>query len=175
MSRIFILTLPEGVTREGVQCVEDQFDEKLLEEPKDDGEPVYDPLPRSFTTLDEWPVRTNLHCCACLMPITGRPIPVPLTLRSKEYVIDNVACGFPCAAYHIRKSWAQRELLLHIFFEFTRRRVSTIEPGPSRMRLRCHGGTLTMSQFLMKLHEMDPAGLVPSPDAVVPERLRGHV
>jgi len=64
---------------------------------------IYDKIPKTFTTMEKWPQKTNIKCTHCSLSILGVPIPIPESVdRDKEsnqiFDVNIVCCSFPCSA-----------------------------------------------------------------------------
>ena len=158
-----------GVRLADYKPPEDVFDERQLADAglplaADDEPPLtLDRIPPQFTTLADWPARTNLRCWACLFGFDHRPVFVPSSLRlapegAPVMGVEGVMCGFGCAerwvedrlagAGNLQQRWQHQERLLELYWLFTGRRAVAIEPAPRFTRRAEFGGDLTDRAFL---------------------------
>lgn len=166
----------KGVSLSDYASIEDEFDKKILET-AGVGEPVadtpeshFDRIPAHFTTLGEWPERSNLRCWACSFTFDGRPWFAPTRIADSRpghvrIGAEGCFCSASCAALFILelsgassdRRWARLEALLFVYFLFTGVRVSHIPPAPRVTLMQEYGGPLSRSEFFEKLRELTPA------------------
>lgn len=197
-----------GVTLKDYIPIEDVADEKVLDaansdEPADEqyggsadqkgsekgiSESIipYDKIPRVFTTLEEWPLRTNLRCYEYGFTFDDRPKFIPTYLRMAddgtcEIGVYGNFCTFNAAALHINTTihnrderFRMQDMLKFVYTLFTGKTVSHIEPGPKKYELAAYGGSWDEDTLWKKLRELDPAhGLRDhTPGSVLTERER---
>jgi hypothetical protein len=195
----------EGVTLKDYVPIEDVFDGRLLEEASVvaagsgraeaagfDVQP-YSSIPRTFTSVDDWPASTNLRCWSCGFTFDGPPSFAPTFVREAlnargasvvEVGVEGNFCTFNCAARYIddmyprlafpTKHWQMRDNLCLVYFFFKGARVRHIHPAPRRFQLAAYGGTLSADEFWAQMRELDPIhGLRDHRlGTVVPERFR---
>ncbi len=131
----------------------------------------YDEIPTYFTIYRDWKKSTNLSCFNCTLTINK--VPVPLCTKSEyhnngkyvRYNVDGSFCSFNCAYAHINCVYAQDpnknkyiSILKEIYYMFYSRRISIIQPSPSRSLLKHYGGKLTPREYelcITSLQETD--------------------
>lgn len=164
-----------GITLADYVPIEDVFDEKVLERAEKEEvlpEPLpFDKIPPVFTSLEEWPLSTNLRCWACPFTFDGPPRFAPPYIRPgedgrTEVGVEGNFCTFNCAANYIdvtyppqaypEKHWRMRDNLCHVYFMFTGQRVLHIEAAPPKIDLQEYGGDLSEEQFWERLRKLDP-------------------
>jgi hypothetical protein len=175
--------------------VEDKADERLLtgggseaaapEDPPSEGDLPRDKIPRSFSSLEDWPHGTNLRCWQCDFTFSDRPKFVPTSVREGpdggiEFGVQGNMCTFNCAELWIlvnlkgEERWRAQDDLRLVYFLFTGVRTAHIRPAVPKTELRQYGGELDEETFWKKMRELDPvAGLRDhTPGSIVPERNR---
>ena len=186
-----------GISFSDYLPVEDFYDTNLIdgavddaraggEAPDEDSLPP-DRIPHRFTSLEEWPLRTNLRCWECDCTFDDRPKFAPTYVREAEMGGLEVGvrgnfCTFNCAELWIEVHfagkpdllWRAQSALCLVYFLFTGYRVSRILPAPDKTERREYGGEWTIDTFWARLRALDPiAGLRDhTPGSVVSERAR---
>ena len=188
----FILHLP-GITLDDYKPIEDVFDEQVMEKAEKEEKPPeqlpFDKIPFHFTTVKEWPLKTNLRCWSCPFTFDGPPRFVPKFIREDKdgnihAGVEGNFCTFNCAARYVdttypssafpAKHWRMRDNLCFVYHLFTGHFTSHIEPAPPKTDLLEYGGKLTQENFWKRLRKLDPLhGLRNhNPGSSLPERLR---
>ena len=182
-----------GISRDDYIAPEELADRKFLKEEnisyinstKYISQLIYDKIPSTFTSLDEWPSETNLHCWQCGFTCDGKPIFVPIfireTVRGVEFGVKGIMCTFNCAArwiisnsnLNIEERWKYQNNLKILYFLFTGIH-NEIKLAPEKTALKKYGGDLTDEEFWDELKKLDPiAGLKDhTPGSIIPERDR---
>jgi hypothetical protein len=171
---------------------EDQCDEQYAGENKVNQRGVldaafpYDKIPKVFTSLEEWPLRTNLRCHEYDFTFDDRPKFIPTYIRVNEDSTYEIGvrgnfCTFNAAARHINATihnaeerWRTQDMLKFVYSLFTGVTVSHIEPGPAKTDLVYYGGSWDEETLWKRLRELDPIhGLKDhTPGSVLTERER---
>lgn len=187
----------KGITLKDYKPIEDVFDEKVLGEVGGEGggadqSPLpLDKIPETFTSMEDWPMSTDLRCWSCTFTFAGPPRFVPTSIRGERcesgertvIATKGNFCTFNCAARYIddypgqispEKRWRMRDQLLLAYYFFHGLRVQHIEPAPKKTRLTSYGGDLTEDEFLALMREIDPQNIARDRRAepAAPERLR---
>lgn len=175
--------------------VEDVADSRLMESAADatDGQACEPPdkIPRVFTGLENWPMRTNLKCWMCDFTFDNSPKFVVQYAGIGENggiefgVLGNM-CTFNCAELWIETNlggrasneerWRYQDNLCLAYLMFTGRRVARIKPAPAKTELKAYGGELDEDAFWKRMRELDPMfGLRDHTlGSIIPERDRQH-
>ncbi len=146
----------------------------------------YDKIPKVFTSLEDWPIRTNLRCFEYNITFDDRPKFIPTYIRvtddgSYEIGVCGNFCTFNAVALHINKTvhnteerWRTQDMLKFVYNLFTGKTVSHIEPGPSKYRLSAYGGEWDEETLWKEMRRLDPVhGLKDhTPGSVLSERER---
>jgi len=187
-----VLFLP-GISLKDYVAIEDVFDDKVLEgvEAEDLGARVdpFMPIPRVFTSLKEWPYKTNLACWSCTFTFDSPPKFASPYIREGaggelEAGVEGNFCCFNCAALYIDvtyppqafpdKHWRMRDNLCYVYFIFTGIRVKHIPAALDKRRLKKYGGDLSDEEFWEALRGLDPLHGIRDHrlGTTVPERFR---
>lgn len=106
------------------------------------------------STIEEWPLTTNVHCYWCCHQFDGPPIGLPVTMNLEEtkYCVVGCFCSLECAcAYNFASKENTDECLnrysllngLAIRLGLTTR----VSPAPDRLALKMFGGNLGIDEF----------------------------
>jgi hypothetical protein len=156
----------KGVNKSDYKEVEDQFDQILLESTLQTEtlpiEPAFDVLPTVFTSLDNWPDHTNLHCWTCECTFTNKPIFIPLHIKGSsngmwDMNTHGVFCSFSCAARHI-KDFMDNTLftnLFHLYFIFYKKEVKCIYASPRRYCTKKYGGHMIEEEYIEEIRRLE--------------------
>lgn len=146
----------QGIFLRDLKDIDNVFDEKFIEQSNvtiDDNLIVYQENPKVFTTLAEWPIKTNLWCWTCSLVPDGRPIFIPEDIFyedgiRKMHTLGNF-CTFNCATdyidVHFRHdpSWDDKKKFLKLlYYIFTGRRCEIIKPSPRKTKMQQYCGEL---------------------------------
>jgi hypothetical protein len=183
-----------GISLSDYVPIEDVFDEKLMEtvdKPLNKGDELpHNSIPPVFTSVDKWPLSTNLRCWSCSFTFDGPPRFVPTHYRPARTTgkfdigVEGNFCCWNCAALYIDERyssqanavihWRMRSRLCLVYRLFTKTKVTHIKPALSKTELKEYGGKLSKDEFWEKLRALDPEhGLRDHrPSIIIPERLR---
>lgn len=162
-----------GISVKDYVSTDDLLERQLLEDASDahaseQDDTAWDKIPMTFTSLDEWPLSTNLRCWDMDCTFDGRPAFIA------TYVVENgegeLEIGvkgnfatFNNAARYIISHYSDREerlkaldLLCLVYRLFTGRKVARIEPAPPKERKLQYGGTWDDDTYWRRLRELDP-------------------
>ncbi len=135
-------------------------------------------IPTKFTSLKNWPTRTNLLCWYCSLKSSTPPITIPTTMNSFkneegrqqiEMRTTGIFCSFPCAKSwldlnfpksDISAGWADKNNFLRLFFkEFYKFEPLSILPAPNPyiMSKYCGSAGLTEEQYRKKIGDINAA------------------
>lgn len=165
----------EGITYKDVLKMQ-EFSTKLIFEDEEDinisiDNIEYDSVPQYFTIFRDWKKTTNLSCINCTLNINK--VPVPLCTKSEyhnngkyiRYIVSGLFCSFNCGYAHICNNYCMDpnknkyiNILKEIYFLFYSKRISVIQPSPSKTLLKHYGGKLTPSEYeacITSLQETD--------------------
>ena len=158
-----------GVTLQDYIPLEDVADDRLLAEEDVDMDNIYpyDKIPQIFTTIDKWPITTNLCCWSCGFKFNTVPKFIPIYIRETNDGIEigvlGNTCSFNCSELwiesHVMSREERRKLqnnLCYLFYIFTGKRISHIKPSPCRTNLLQYGGSWNEEIFSNKIKELDP-------------------
>lgn len=157
----------KGVDRNDYKEVEDQFDQLLMDQSLGIEEAIetennYDIIPSIFTTLDKWPVSTNLHCWTCECTFTSRPVFIPLHIKSIsdgswEMSTRGVFCSFSCAARHITDFMNHLHFthLYKLYYIFYDKKVSYIYPSPRRYCTKKYSGHMSEGEYIEEIRKLE--------------------
>lgn len=117
----------------------------------------YTALPRTFTSADAHPRRTNLLCWHCGLQFAQVPRFIALSSTRKgpdeyEWVIDGNFCSWACAAAYIEehyqdpKKWALLQNLAIVRARVDGAPICAVRPAPSRTKMRSYCGASGMTQ-----------------------------
>lgn len=177
-----------GIKLDDYKPIEDIFEERLNEQTNgndpenalEEDEYPYDKIPKSFTTLDEWPISTNLHCWECDTQHDNRPWPKPIEfLDNSKISVEGSFCSANCVARYIivhTHSCEERLKLLDmlniIYYQFTGKNTYSVLPAPSKTEKKRYGGELDDNQFAEKIRALDAKSGIKNhiPGSVLSER-----
>ena len=174
------IILLKGVNKNAYREVEDQFDQLLLEGSIHNDTPmmlenVYDTIPKNFTTLDNWPKSTNLHCWTCECTFTNRPIFIPLHIKSIsdgswDISTNGVFCTFSCAARHITDYVPPLYFthLYQLYNIFYNKKVNYIYPSRKRYCTKKYGGHMTEGEYMEEIKRYENQITVEEKDSSPP-------
>jgi len=188
----YLLTLPSGVRLDGARSFEKVMDDRIAEVLGDDAAapppPDFDPPPEMYDTSapGDWPLRLNLRCSSCTLPIPETPHMVPFYMdllpgsdgreggrlcfhrRKEAGVTCSVACAVTWIEDHLAGEEASqaRELLSQLYYARYQARAPRLVAAPRHTELVTYGGKLTVAQFQEKLARLapraPPAGRLPA-------------
>jgi hypothetical protein len=109
----------------------------------------------------EWPSTTSLHCWNCAHSFETVPLPLPLKYdpKTRVFYVTGVFCTWGCAKkYNIDRDSVSKyqsttllSLLRHRVIGMSAGGAGDNEYGivaaPSRARLKCFGGSMTIAEF----------------------------
>lgn len=167
-----ILSL-SGITLKDYVSLEDVADERLIIEDEKNNDKIYlyNKIPQIFTSIENWPINTNLSCWTCGFKFNSYPKFIPTYIRevndSYEVGVMGNMCSFNCAELWIETHTNTREEryklqnnLCFLFYLCTKKRISQIKPSPSKTNLLQYGGTWNEELFIKKIKEIDPLNLI---------------
>ena len=150
----------KGVSIEDYKEVEDQFDERLMQNEyhayDSSSFEIYDTIPSTFEGLDKWPESTNLKCWNCDFTFASRPVFIPINISEYKEgeMMTNVYgnfCTFSCAARFI-KDYMPKELnsnLVMLSRIFNKNDgINIIYPSPQRTIMKKYGGTISDEKYV---------------------------
>jgi hypothetical protein len=154
-----------AVTLKDYVPLEDVADDRFLEETDSDIIYPYNKIPSVFTTLEKWPVNTNLHCWSCGFKFDKIPKFIPTYIRESDTIELGVMgnmCSFSCAELWIEtrniskeeKSKLQNNLCF-LYYIFKGKHVAHIKPAPCKTNLLQYGGSWNEETFFDKIKELD--------------------
>jgi hypothetical protein len=155
-----------SITDEDVQTAEDILDQRLEEgledeQPIESIEPMCDKIPKVFTSLEDWPIATNICCQNCLNQFKKRPCFIALTVQQKDetlYIeVEGNFCDFACAANQIdlrypskvygSKNSQLKTNLCILYNIFNGVKIYFITPVDNYLLLRIFGGNLSGEEY----------------------------
>lgn len=175
-----------GVYKKDCKRLEDIFQDRLLytnQETK--SYQKYDSIPVNFTTLEEWPEKTNLLCWYCTRNIENRPWFEPQSIEPRSIgsvgkllnksqllqsihehgvviSVKGIFCSCNCVrAYidlhtsNIGERYNKIAMLKYVYEIFMNRSISDIRPSPKHTSLVQYGGSLTSSDYQKKINKLD--------------------
>ena len=149
---------------------EDIADKKLIEQIDQStlgDELLWDKIPRIFTSLDEWPIQTNLKCFQCDFTFNDIPkfIPTYINIKNSKEIEIGVfgnMCSFQCAELWCQinltkdKLWTTQENLCLLYFLFYGYYISNIKTAPLKTELLQYGGIYDDLTFKKKIQALMP-------------------
>ena len=147
--------------------IEDMFDEQLVNQSMTECEiyemsnTIYDEIPKTFTTKEEWTKKTNLKCWSCDCNFHNVPVFIPNSLERSESVDNTYGnmdvlgnfCSWNCAAQFINlyytgtEKWEKHELLKLLYKNFTGSTIDEIVPSPPKTQMKQYGGKKTQKEY----------------------------
>ena len=165
-----------GCFLEDCNTIEDLFDEKIINESLQDARIyeinsiVYDKIPQTFTTVEEWPKKTNLKCWSCDRNFNTMPIFIPLTLiqsddpKKRCGAMDPLGnfCTWGCAAQYINlyfpsEKWEKHSFLRMLYKMVTKEHIDEIVAAPLKTEMHQYGGKLTSKKYSELLVDLNSA------------------
>jgi hypothetical protein len=148
--------------------VTDQFNERILAEsemPMFDAQTIilnYDKIPNRFTSIENWPTKTNLRCWYCTLKHSNVPIFIPTIISEMDGSIEVLGtyCSFSCMVadiptyYNIHKQWEITEKAKILYRKFYGRIVSSIPPSLPKSNLELYGGKMTVEEYTRHLAKL---------------------
>lgn len=120
----------------------------------------YDALPDEFTTLEEWPKKTNLHCYNCGCTTKRRPFFIPHIILNDVIKRGHnpMMCSPNCAVFYLKQTVFDKYLYnekYKMIVELTSRMTNIdnpiIIPSENPACLSKHGGSVSDVHFQMNL------------------------
>lgn len=133
---------------------------------------VYDKIPSSFTTLEDWIKDTKIPCFNCSKIYNTTPLPMPINMTKKNvthidqyethdenqanevFTTKYLYCSFPCMIcdLHNRVEFQRRidsiyDLCLKLYTKFTGKIVPNLPKGIDKSTLLSWGGSLTDDKY----------------------------
>jgi hypothetical protein len=158
------LLVLHGISLNDCETPEEQFNRILLE--KIDIKPIqlnksktdYRKIPKSFTTIENWPTNTNLKCWECDRNFNTVPCFIPKSYSINRegrhtYGVYGNFCTFPCARSYCENNfregilWQKVKLLLKVYEAFYGIQVSDVPLAPKKTMLEEYGGEATKEEF----------------------------
>ena len=128
---------------------------------------IYEPLPSTFYTLEEWPNTCDYSCWWCDREVSGIPVFVPgNTVRRDDGIIGftriGVMCSFYCAAAYIDLWYPNKgqafELhghLTQLYKRFYGEDVVYIPRMPPRTKMIKYSGNMTPQEYANIASELE--------------------
>lgn len=145
----------------------DILEERLMEdeiEGQKGGEIItYDKIPSVFTSIETWPINTNLRCWYCTLGFSTMPVFIPKLIGSNgELIPHGVFCLFTCASSYIHERfpiaerWQKMELLKVLFKHFFPDVPvpHEIPCSPKWQSLEIYGGDLPTADYIAQNTEI---------------------
>jgi hypothetical protein len=136
----------------------------------------FDKIPPFFTSIEEWPTRTNLSCWSCTLRIVGRPLPIPKAIdpnyspdnakiKGKNILVtvDGISCSYCCGLEYIRNQtpgdYADKQnienMFRYVYYLLTGTHVVHSHIGPGKKQLLQYGGEKTDDELRKKILEIE--------------------
>lgn len=148
---------------------DDLFDERINEsiQEQNDTTIIYDEMPKTFTTLDNYVKSCNLLCWYCDRSFTKRPIFISPTIHEVndgqiEYEVFGNFCSFNCAisyidCYHTGYIKDKLKDRLHnICTIFTGHPGVVISPAIPKTVMKQYGGNKTIEEYAKLMNDINP-------------------
>lgn len=160
-----------GITMADYVPIEDVYEQRIQEEIEDETpkepETAYDKIPRTFTSLDDWPLSTNLKCWDSDATFETRPVFMPTHMVDggngrSVFGVEGNFVSFPNVARYIVKHYTREEAeqklsLLNIVYEiFTGHSTTYIAPAPPKEKKVQYGGEMSEEEYWEKIRLLDP-------------------
>jgi hypothetical protein len=162
-----ILSL-SGITLNDYISIEDSADNKFVIDEEIENSKIifYNKIPQVFTSLDTWPITTNLWCWNCGFKFNNSPKFIPTYIReindSIEMGVTGNMCSFNCVEAWIEDHYLNREErcklqnnLCFLYHIFTGKKITYIKPTPSKINLLQYGGTWNEEKYLKTIKDLN--------------------
>jgi hypothetical protein len=173
-----------GVYKKDCKKIEDFFHERLLYDNTADSK-MYDKIPMTFSSMENWPQSTNLTCWLCNRTFKNRPWFEPQSIESvnkgdvgimissadiKKTKVENSYCihtkGNFCSANCVMRyiiiyskdlsDKLNKIAMLKILYEiFTGRKLSDIIPSPLPIEMVQYGGSISQQAYQKKIEDLN--------------------
>lgn len=127
-------------------------------------ESAFDTIPAKFTTIEAWPMHTNLACWYCRRTFKTRPIALvnAITNDGRRVAVDLDTYGNFCSAdcigsfldlsVHDREArWAMEKKVCILFRKLTGRAITELPRAPLFTDLEQCGGAISINTFIKSL------------------------
>lgn len=186
-----VLFLP-GVFKKDCQLIEDMFRDKLLIKDKKVDDKVFDKIPSCFTTLENWPKKTNLKCWSCHRYFNSIPwfepqAIEPICLGSVGKFLSSVDmkkltnqkiynipakgnfCSCNCVQEYIDRNTKdlsdkinKKKMLEYVYMLIKGKKIIDIRPSPHYTNLKQYGGNYSETEYQHKIDSLEEALIQPT-------------
>ena len=166
-----------------ISGVDEIFDKKIMENVESEkfSDEIIDGIPRTFTDLTSWPLKTNILCWQCGFEFDKRPKFIPTSIRETgghiEIGVHGNMCSFGCVELWIEihyrgdKLWRLQNNLRLLYFIFMGKQTHRIFPSPNKTELKIYGGNKSQSDFIKEINYLDDQ----VDDIILPESERINI
>jgi hypothetical protein len=145
----------KGVFIKDCMLIDDLFEQQIIEQLNQDEDDiiVYNKIPSTFISINDWPEKTNIKCWTCDLNFDGIPVFIPKLIEpaptESGYSMGVLGCfcGFNCCMSYnnthnkkLCQNIRTREMLLFLHKIFLNYRVKEIYESPSKYMMKQYGG-----------------------------------
>lgn len=155
----------KGIDPNEYADIEDIFEQQIKEsaELTKDIDPVvqieFDQIPPQFTSIDSYPITTNLKCWHCDFTFMSRPVFIPTYITKTGMGTLGNFCSFSCASSYItNQTDVDKEYainLLNLYKIFNCKDVNYIPPAPKKYIMQKYGGYLSDEKYLAQISNLE--------------------
>lgn len=169
----YILFL-KGVSLDDIISIEDLFNKEIIEadrniiisnDKKKEEELLWDKIPQTFTSLENWPKNTNIRCWFCTLKFKSVPWfiikSISNTQDGKVMNVKGNFCSCGCLMGFVKKNYSNREHfdIYHnvytLYTILTGKKKMTIKPSPDIYNLKLYGGDMTIEEYREELERVN--------------------
>lgn len=169
----YILFL-KGVSLDDIISIEDLFNKEIIEadnniiisnDKKKEEELLWDKIPQTFTSLENWPKNTNIRCWFCTLKFKSVPWfiikNISNTHTGKVMNVNGNFCSCGCLMGFVKKNYSNREhfdIYHNIYTLYTiinGKKKMTIKPSPDIYNLKLYGGDMTIEEYREELEKVN--------------------
>lgn len=172
----YILYL-KGVSLNDIISIEDIFNQEIIEADNVDEEPedlkkggfdcdgMWDKIPSTFTSLDNWPKQTNIRCWYCTLKFKSVPwfIIKSITQNAGGKVMNVTGnfCSCGCLMGFVKKNYSKREHfdiyhnVYSLYTIMTGKKKLTILESPDIYNLKFYGGSMSIEKYKEELEKVN--------------------
>lgn len=165
----YILFL-KGVSIDDIISIEDIFNQEIIE--TDSSEDfkgkeiiVWDKIPSTFTTLENWNTTTNIRCWFCTLKFKSTPWFIITNINKysdgKIMNIKGNFCSCGCLMGFVKKNYSNREHfdiyhnVYSLYKIMYKRSITNIIPSPEMYCLKMYGGDLNIEEYQSELKRIN--------------------
>ena len=167
----YILFL-KGVSLNDIISIEDIFSKEIIEADTETDtefskkeEVLWDKIPLTFTTIDNWNKQTNIRCWFCTLRFKSVPWfiikSINQTSEGKVYNIEGNFCSCGCLMGFVKKTYSRREHfdiyhnIYSLYTLMTNKKKLNIIESPDIFNLKFYGGSMTIEKYREELEKIN--------------------